>query len=134
MGQQQKLLVAVLSAVLAALLLPQATCMSGGDDYAFAVSDLISAMQNTDVLGTAGTYQQLMMHKHSLSQGHLERSLVYLGKLTFKGPSPIVLAQTTNELRGYQVLGAAVRANSCQVVVGWWQRGSLGCTPSALQF
>lgn len=80
MGQQQQSLRGLAVLVALSALLPQALCMSAGDDHAFAVADLISSMQNPGVLGTAGAYQQLMMHKHSLSQGHLERSLVYLGK------------------------------------------------------
>jgi hypothetical protein len=74
--QQQWALLA--SLLVAAVMLPRAACISG--DHGASVSAFLSAMQDPGVLGTAGTYQQLMAHKHTLSQGHLERSLAYMGE------------------------------------------------------
>lgn len=76
--QQWALLVFVL---VSAVLLPRTACISGGGGgHASTVSAFLTAMQDPAVLGTADTYQQLMAHQHTLSQGHLERSLAYMGE------------------------------------------------------
>lgn len=78
MGQQHGFCLAV--ALLSAVLLPQALGISEPGDHAASLSAFLGAMQNPELLGTAAAYQQLMSHRHSLSQGHLERSLAFMGE------------------------------------------------------
>jgi len=78
MGQQRPLLVLAV-AVCSAVLLPLSDADAGPARQA-SVAALLNSMNDPVVLQTAQTYQKLMGHKHSLSQGHLERSLVFTGK------------------------------------------------------
>jgi hypothetical protein len=49
-----------------------------GDD-SNALNTYIDILRDPQLLTAAKTYQQLMQHKHSLSSGALQRSLVYRG-------------------------------------------------------
>jgi hypothetical protein len=48
-------------------------------EYSQSFNNYIDILRNPQLLMAAKTYQQLMQHKHSLSSGALQRSLVYRG-------------------------------------------------------
>jgi hypothetical protein len=61
------------------LLVVQASSGSPAGDNGQAYDKHIDILRNPQLLTAAKTYQQLMQHKHSLSSGALQRSLVYRG-------------------------------------------------------
>ena len=76
MGQQQlRRFCAVVMLVKVLALLPHVQCIPDGSS---SVATILSALQNPGAEGSA--YSQLMGHKHTLSQGHLERSLAFMGE------------------------------------------------------
>lgn len=80
MGQQVHM-VALLAVLSAAVAVPHAMG-SGHPDQAASVAAVLSAMQGP---GLGGAYQKMMGHKHTLSQGHLERSLAFIGVCVCQG-------------------------------------------------
>ena len=74
-------MVALLAVLSAAVAVPHAMG-SGHPDQAASVAAVLSAMQGP---GLGGAYQKMMGHKHTLSQGHLERSLAFIGVCVCQG-------------------------------------------------
>jgi hypothetical protein len=86
MGQQQLRMLLVLVGMVAALLPPQmAVCDgNGGDGNGNGNGDgnaasVLQALQEPGVGRAAQDYERLMRHRHTLSPGHLQRSIAFKG-------------------------------------------------------
>jgi phage-related holin len=85
MADQQHLLLRLLLLVLLLLICVQGTCSATAATDAHALNfekayaGYLDVLKAPQLLTAAKTYQRLMAHKHSLSEGQLARSLVYTG-------------------------------------------------------